>query len=165
MSKHFKDNLEQAQKEIEKQDRLAGWVRDNLKPGMKVRFSGSRSNKGKDFWREVLEVRPVDRFDRVGYHNPDYVEFECDIGFSSSGPNYQRWMDEYNRQKEAFRKIHPDDRYALYVDRKVPVIYVTSKNVSARPRPHESTIVADNLADTLMEVEIDGVWVKARDLK
>lgn len=160
-TKWYKQTLEQAQKEVEKQDRLSAWVRDNLKPGMKVRFSGSRSNKGKNFWREVLEVRTTERIDQVGYPNPDYVEFEAEI----RGGTYQERMEEYNRQKEAFRKIHPDDRPSLYISCLVPAIYVTSKNSSANPNPNASVIVADNIATSLMEVEINGVWVKARDLK
>lgn len=164
MSKYYKSSKEAAQKEIDKRDKILSWVRDNLQPGMKVRFSGSRSNKGKNYWREVLDVKITERLEQVGYPNPDYVDFEPDIPYSPYGVNKQKWVDEYTRQKEEFQKIHPDDRPYLYLTCSAPDVHVVSKNISATPRIHESTIVANNSAYFLMEVEIDGIWVKAKEL-
>ena len=161
----YNETQAQAQRIIDREDRITTWVLQNLRPGMRVRFAGSRSNKGSAYWREVLEVVQLDRFAEAVYKNPDYVSFEADISFRPYGENREKYYEEYNRQQAEFRKIHPDDRSFIKIPRTVAQVKVVSKNVSANPRPHESVIVAENQAESLSEVFIDDKWVKAKDLK
>lgn len=159
---HFKTK-EAAERAMDRELAVISWVQKNLKPGMKCRFQGSRSNTGENAWREVLDVRinPKASKLRKVYDNKDYVAFKYEGPYRWGHPGFQ---EDYDAKKAEFRKIHPETESYFEISKEYYPTGVVSKNVKANEPEFASLVVVENDAVFLMEVEIDGVWVKTKDL-
>lgn len=58
---------------------LIDWVRQNIKPGSKLRFTGSRSNRIKSQYREVIEWRECS-YNVYGYDSHEFGAMYIHVG-------------------------------------------------------------------------------------